>query len=143
MPSSVLRNKRIYARNEEVNDKHTRASSKSLPCSSWDQLPWSMAATVRLAIKSTLNCLYKLIAARNIRNSQEVPCKDSEKRTLCCASGSWKVSGVGKHPPVSAPWQSPHSYKFKISFLTQKKHTCHLLQCSGQPEGDAASHAEL
>ena len=80
MPSSVLRNKRIYARNEEVNDKHTRASSKSLPCSSWDQLPWSMAATVRLAIKSTLNCLYKLIAARNIRNSQEVPCKDSEKK---------------------------------------------------------------
>ena len=37
---------------------------------------------------------------------------------------------AGKHPPVSAPWRSPHSYKFKISFLTQKKHTSHLLQCS-------------
>ena len=46
---------------------------------------------------------------------------------------------MGKHPPVSAPWWSPQSYKFKISFLTQKKHTSHLLQCSGQPEGDAAS----
>lgn len=66
---------------------------KVLPCSSWDQLSWSMTATVRLAIKSALNCLYKLIATRNIRNSQEVPWKEPEKRTLSCFS-SWKVLGI-------------------------------------------------
>lgn len=47
-----------------------------------------------LAIKSALNCLYKLIATRNIRNSQEVPRKEPEKRTLSCVSGSWKVWGL-------------------------------------------------